>query len=80
LYSYEAEFIQKLLHEKKKYLAVVFSSMFRYIDDVLSIKNDQFQSHVDLIYPNELEIKDTAESSTFASYLAVLLKLETNGK
>jgi hypothetical protein len=57
LYSYEVEFIQKLLHEKKKTLAVAFSSTFRYIDDVLSINNNQFQSHVDSIYQNELEIK-----------------------
>jgi hypothetical protein len=32
LYSYEAKFIQKLLHEKKKPLAVAFNSTFRYID------------------------------------------------
>jgi hypothetical protein len=31
-------------------------------------------------YPNELEIKDTTESSTSASYLDVLLELDTNGK
>jgi hypothetical protein len=36
--------------------------------------------HVDLIYPNELEIKDTTECSTSASYLDILLKLDTNGK
>jgi hypothetical protein len=47
LYSYEAEFIQKLLHEKKKYLAVAFNSTFRYIDDVLSINNNHFHSYVD---------------------------------
>jgi hypothetical protein len=69
LHSYEAEFIQKLLHEKKKSLAVAFNSTFQYIDDVLSINNNQFQSLVDSIYPNELEIKDTIESSTSASYL-----------
>jgi hypothetical protein len=80
LYSYEAEFIQKLLHEKEKSLAVAFNSTFRYIDDVLSINNNQFHSHVDLMYSNELEIKDTTESSTSASYLDVLLKLDTNGK
>ena len=80
LYSYEAEFIQKLLHEKKKSLAVAFNSTFRYIDDVLSINNDHFHSYVDSIYPNELEIKDTTECSTSASYLDVLLKLDTNGK
>jgi hypothetical protein len=55
-YSYEAEFNQKLLHEKKKSLAVAFNSTFLYIDDVLSISNNQIQSHGDSIYPNELEI------------------------
>jgi hypothetical protein len=80
LYSYEAEFIQKLLHEKKNSLAVAFNSTFRYIDNVLSITNCQFHSYVDSIYPNELEIKDTTECSTSALYLDVLLKLDTNGK
>jgi hypothetical protein len=51
LYSYEAEIIQKLLHEKNKYLAVAFNSTFRYIDDVLSINNDQFHTYGDSIYP-----------------------------
>jgi hypothetical protein len=80
LYSYEAEFIQKLLHEKKKSLAVAFNSTFRYIDDVLCINNSQFHSYVNSIYPNELEIKDTTECSISASHLHVLLKLDSNGK
>jgi hypothetical protein len=42
LNSYEVEFIQNLLHEKKKSLAVAFKSTFRYIDDVLSIKSFNF--------------------------------------
>jgi hypothetical protein len=80
LYSYEAEFIQNRLHEKKKSLAVAFNSTFHYIDDVLSINNNHFHSYVDSIYPNALEIKDTTNCSTSASYLDVLLKLDTNGK
>jgi hypothetical protein len=81
LYSYEAEFIQKLPHKKKKKsLAVAFNLTFRYIDDVLSINNNHFHAYVDSIYPNELEIKDTTECSTSASYLDVLLKFDTNGK
>jgi hypothetical protein len=64
LYSYEAKFIQKLLHEKNKPLVLAFNSTFRYIDDVLSINNDLFHSFVDSIYPSELEIKDSTESST----------------
>jgi hypothetical protein len=31
LYSYEAEFIQRLLHEKKKSLVVAFNSTYRFI-------------------------------------------------
>jgi hypothetical protein len=81
LFSYDAEFIQKLLHEKKKKsLAVAFNSTCRYIDDVLSINNNQLHSYVDTIYPNELEIKDAIEHSTSASYSDVLLNLDTNGK
>jgi hypothetical protein len=59
---------------------VAFSSTFRYIDNVLSINNNQFHKYVDSIYPNGLEIKDTAECSTSASDLDILLKLDTNGK
>jgi hypothetical protein len=80
LYSYEAEFIQELLHEKNKPLALAFNSTFRYIDDVLSINNDQFHSYVDFIYPSKLEIKDTTESSTSASYLDLLLNIDADGK
>jgi hypothetical protein len=67
LYSYEADFSQKLLHEKMKSLAVAF--YFTYINDVLSINNNQFHIYVHSIYPNELEIKDTTEYSTSASNL-----------
>jgi hypothetical protein len=59
---------------------VAFNLTFQSIDDVLWINNNQFHSYVDSIYPNELEIKDTTECSTSASYLDVILKLDTNGK
>jgi hypothetical protein len=80
LYSYDGEFIQNLLHEKKKSFSVAFNSTFRYVDDVLSINDNHFHSYVYSIYPNELKIKDTKECSTSASYLDVLSKLDTNGK
>jgi hypothetical protein len=59
LHSCEAEIIQKTLYEKKKSLAVAFSSTFRYIDDVLSTNNNQIHSYVDLASPNKLEMKDS---------------------
>ena len=78
LYSYEAEFIQKLLTNKQKKLAASFNFTFRYIDDVLSMNNDAFHHHLHDIYPPELEIKETTESLTSASYLDLLLTV-SNG-
>ena len=59
LYSYEAEFVQKLLRDNNKTIVVSFNHTFRYIDDVPSINNHNFHNYVHLIYPEELYIKDT---------------------
>jgi hypothetical protein len=62
----------------KKKLAVSFNPTFRYIDDVLSINNHNFHNYVHLIYPDDLEIKDTTESDKSASYLDILLNVDSN--
>jgi hypothetical protein len=81
LYSYEAEFVHKLLRDNNKKLAVSFNHAFRYIDDVLSINNHDFNNNcVHLIYPDELEIKDTTESDKSVSYLDILLNIDLNGR
>jgi superfamily II helicase len=80
LYSYEAEFIQKRLYTKNKPFAVAFNLMFRYIDDVSSINSDQFHSYINSIVPSELEMKDTTETFTSASYLDVLLNKDAGEK
>jgi hypothetical protein len=72
--------IQKLQHEKNKSLAVAFNSTFTYINDVLLINNDKLHSYMDSIYPSELEMKHTTESSTSASYLNVLLNIDAEEK
>jgi hypothetical protein len=51
---------------------VSFNHTFRYINDVLSIINHDFHNYVNLIYPDELEIKDTTESDKSASDLDIL--------
>ena len=68
LYSYEAEFIQSLLSTGRKQLASRFNFTYRYIDDVLSISNPEFENCLGQMYPVELEIKDTTESNNSASY------------
>ena len=80
LYSYEAEFIQSLLSTGKKKLASQFNFTYRYIDDLLSINNPDFENYLGQVYPAELEIKDTTESNTSASYLDLLLSIESDGQ
>ena len=80
LYSYEAEFVQSLLSAVKKHLASQFNFIYRFIDDVLSINNPDFENYLGQMYPAELEIKDTTESNTYASYLDLLLSIGREGK
>ena len=80
LYSYDAEFIQSVLSNGKKKLASQFNFTYRYIDDVLSIKNPDLENYLGQMYPAELEIKDTTESNTSASYLDLLQSIESDGQ
>ena len=57
LYSYEAEFIQSLLSAGKKRLASQFNFTYRYIDDVLSINNPNFENYLGQMYPLNLRSK-----------------------
>ena len=50
-------------------MAQSFNFTFLYIDDVLSLSNPKFGDYVHLIYPSELEIKDTTESFHSTSYI-----------
>jgi hypothetical protein len=74
------QLFRNLLQDSSKKLAVSFNHTFRYIDDVLSINNHNFYNYVHLIYPNELEIKDTTESDKSASYLDILLSVDSSGR
>ena len=83
LYSYEADFIQTLFSTGKKQLAYRFNLTYRYIDDVLPINNPEFENYlgqINYLYPAELEIKDTTESTTSASYLDLLLSIGRDGQ
>ena len=51
-----------------------------FIDDVLSINNIEFENYLGQMYPAELEIKDTTESTTSASYLDSLLSIGSYGQ
>ena len=73
LYSYENEFLDKLLKEGKRQLATKFSLSYRYIYDLISFNTKRFKEFISDIYPNELNISETTESTSVASYLNLLL-------
>ena len=79
LYSYEADFIQMLLKRGDKKLACSFNYTYRYIDDVLSLNNSKFSDYLHVIYPDELQIKDTTDSSKSAAYLDLYLEIDHKG-
>jgi hypothetical protein len=56
---------------KKIHEARAFNFTYRYIDDVLSINNSRFAEFHPLIYPPELEVKETTdkEECFFNNYM-----------
>ena len=67
LYSYENEFLDKLVKESKRALARKLS--YRYINDLISFNNKRFKEFISDICPKELTISETTESTSVASYL-----------
>ena len=72
--------LKSLLSTGRKQLASLFNFTYRYIDAVLSINNPEFENYLGQMYPVELEIKDTTESNTSASYLDLLLSIGRDGQ
>ena len=72
LYSYENEFLDKLVKEGKRKLARKFNLSYRYTDDLISFNNKRFKEFISDIYPKELTISETTKSTSIASYLDLL--------
>ena len=76
LFLYSYDFVQSLLQAGKKHLAQQFNFTYRYIDDVLSLKNTKFAEYLEFIYQRELEIKETTETAASSSYLDCYLYID----
>ena len=53
-----------------------FNNTMRYIDDLLVLNNTNFSSAIQDIYPSDLQLKKTTESTTALSYLDILITIE----
>ena len=54
-----------------------FNLTFRYKDDVISLK---FNDYIDVIYPKELDIKDTTDAPKWDNYLDLHLEFDEDDK
>ena len=72
LYSYENEFLDKLIKEGKRKLGRRFNLSYCYIDHLISFNNKRFKEFISDIYPKELTISETTECTSVASYLDLL--------
>ena len=57
-------------------MARKFNNTMRYIDDLLVTNNTGFGDAIRDIYPSELQLKKTTESTTALSYLDILITIE----
>ena len=78
LCSHENEFSDKLIKEGKGKLARKFNLSYRYIDDLISFNNKGFNEFISDIYPKELTISETTESTSVVSYLDLLFTRDEN--
>ena len=79
LFSYEYDYMQKLIKSKQLHKARSFSFTRRYIDDLLATNNQYIHDAVKEIYPPSLELKETTDSPNGTSYLDLYLYQDTNG-
>ena len=78
LYSYEDEFLDKLFKEGKRKFGKKLNLSYRYTDNLISFNNKKFKEFISDIYPKELIISETTESTSVASFLDLLFKRHEN--
>ena len=56
LYCYERDYISDLQKSKRFVLRDMFNDTSRYLDDIFTIDNPEFEKHISDIYPAELQL------------------------
>ena len=75
LLSYERDFMLSLSEDNQSNVIEAFNSTSRYLDDLLNIDNNFFDSMVNRIYPSELQLNKANVSDTEASFLDLHLSI-----
>ena len=74
IFHYEYLYMKKLMRDNLC-MAKRFSDIVRYIDDLLTLNNSNFEEEIPNIYPPELALNRTSESDTKLSYLDISISI-----
>ena len=75
LFCYERDFMLSLSEDNQSDVVEAFNSTSRYLDDLLNIDNNFFDSMVNSIYLSELQLNKANVSNTGASFLDLHLSI-----
>ena len=77
LYAYEFDFMNNLIKQKNWVILRKFNKCFRYIDDLLSINNDNFMTKwAHKIYPKELSLTCEDKTDQEVNFLDLHLEIK----
>ena len=76
LFCYERDFMLSLSDDNQSGVIEAFNSTSRYLNDLLNIDNNFFDSMVNRIYPSELQLNKANVSDTEASFLDLHLSMK----
>ena len=72
LYCYERDFMSDLHKSKRHDLIDMFNDTPRYLDDIFTIDNPEFEKYIPDIYPAELQLNKANSSDKETSFLDVI--------
>ena len=75
LFSYERDFMLSLSEDNQSGVIEAFNSTSRYLDDLLNIDNNLFDSMVNRIFPSELQLNKANVSDVEAPFLDLHLSI-----
>ena len=75
LFCYERDFMLSLQEDNQTGVIEAFNSTSRYLDDLLNIDNNFFDSVVNRIYPSKLQLNKANVSDAEASFLDLHLPI-----
>ena len=75
LYCYERYFMSDLQKSKRFDLIDMFNDTSRYLDDIFTIDNPEFEKHISYIYPAKLQLNKANTSDKETSFLDLNIKV-----